>query len=144
MTLTKEQWSHIEENLSGVYGNVKLRCDGYEITASVQQLKPLRSGIVIYVDGYIKGEWIIQKDERCLKFYCARKKFLWSKNKRDEAKKKLLNRRLDKGLREFYRKVAESSVSTFDFCWSSPKAFCCHLRKTCQSIEVVSIGFGIA
>ncbi|SOD42308.1 hypothetical protein [Nitrosovibrio sp. Nv4] len=140
-TLTKDQWQKIETELSSPYGNVKLRCDGYEITASIQRLKPLQSCIAVYVDGWIKGEWMNGKDERALKFYCEKKRFLWSVQNRSEAKKKLLNRRLGKFLKDFYKKMVESSFSVWEPYWTSPKAFCRHIRKTCQSIELVKTGF---
>lgn len=141
MALTKEQWKEIEGQLSSPYGRVELRCDGYEITADMQKLKNLRYCIAVYVDGVIKGEWMTGRHVIPLKFHRERKMFIHSQKTRSEAKKKLANRRLDKVSRGFYEGCLRHT-SFWDPYWTSPSAFCRHIRKTCISIEIVKVGYG--
>lgn len=141
MALTKEQWKEIEEQLSSSYGRVELRCDGYEITADMQKLKNLRYCIAVYVDGVIKGEWMKGEHVIPLKFHREKKIFLYPEKMRSDAEKKLANRRLDKVLRGFYEERLRH-ISFWDPYWTSPSAFCRHIRKTCQSIEIVKVGYG--
>lgn len=142
MTITKEQWQGIETQLSGDFGRVKLRADGYEIAASIERLKPLKFCIAVYVDGYIKGEWMNGKDDRDLKFYHEKRGFVFSVKSRNDAKKKLLDRRLDKRIRAFYQNMVEGCYSVWEPYWTNPAAFCRHIRKSCTSIELIKIGYG--
>lgn len=140
---TKEQWAEIEKQLSGYFGRVELRCDGYQVVASIAPVAKLRQGIVVYVDGWIKGEWIKGEAEEAKKFHREMKRFLYPASKREEAKKKLKSRYLHATLRNWYAGVAEGSVSTWAPYWTSAKAFTRHLRKTCTDIEVVSLDYTV-
>lgn len=67
--MTDEQWKQVEKNISGIYFSIHLKIDGYDIT-----LQPVKNGnlkfmIAVYVNGYIKGEWIINDCEIRKKFY---------------------------------------------------------------------------
>lgn len=75
MSLSKEQWMAIEKSLSVPFGHAKLKCDGYEITAQVQQIG-MKLVVAVFVDGRIKGAWLDGKDERCIKFYQCKKQLM--------------------------------------------------------------------
>lgn len=141
MNLSKEQWSQVETELSHVFGNVKLRCDGYEVTATIRQAKPLKLVIEVYVNGYIKGEWCIGEHEESRKFWCEKKVWGYPLAKRTEAKKKLTKRGLDQWHKDFYKRITESCRTYYSAGWTSPAAFCRHIRKTCTSIEIVKVGY---
>lgn len=141
MTLTKEQWAAIEKQLAGYFGRVELRCDGYQVVAAVEQIGPLKQGIVVYVNGWMKGEWMKGEAEEAKKFHCEMKRYLYPAKQRDEAKKKLKSRRLIDQLRDWYAGVAGKSVSTWAPYWTDAKAFTRHLRKTCTDIELVSLEY---
>ncbi|KIO49614.1 hypothetical protein [Nitrosospira sp. NpAV] len=142
MTITKEQWKEVELSLSYSFGQVKLRCDGYEITAQVRAgIAPLRSYIYVYVDGYIRGEWLKGGHEIPLKFHRKKSLFVHSAKLRAEAKEALKKRRLDKGLRDFYQS-AFKSILVWEPSWTTPMSFIRHIRKSCTSIELIKMGYG--
>lgn len=70
MALTKDQWEQIEAQLSSIMGRVELICDGYKISAVIERIK-MTLVVAVYVDGYIRGEWVFNKDgsEIPLKFH---------------------------------------------------------------------------
>lgn len=143
MTLTKDQWAEIEKQLCGSFGRVELRCDGYQVAAAVEQIGTLKQGIVVYVNGYVRGVWMDGKAEEAKKFHREMKRYLYPAKKRDEARKKLKSRGLHAELRGWYAGVAEKSISTWAPYWTNANAFTRHLRKTCTDIEVVSVGFKV-
>jgi hypothetical protein len=140
MMPTKEQWAEIEKSLSGYFGRVELRCDGYNVIASIERVAHLKEGIVVYVNGCWKGEWYDGKADEARKFHREMRRFLYPARQREEARKKLKSRRLHASLRDWYTGVAERSISTWAPYWTNAKAFTRHLRKTCADIELVSIG----
>jgi len=142
MAITKEQWESIEFQLSIHYGEVRLVCDGYEVTAQIQSAGPLKQVIAVYVNGYIKGEWMTGGHEESRKFYQERKSYLYSAKEREEAAKEARRRYQTAETRKFWQNVATAQVTVYSPNWKSPKSFTRHLRKTCTDIEVVSIGYG--
>lgn len=143
MTISKEQWNQIEAELSRPFGNVDLVCDGYRVYATVGQVRILKYAVVVYVDGCIKGEWIKGEDERARKFYHEIKRFLYPAKARAEAKVRAKTRGTSADLKEVFTHVAARQMSTWTPFWSNPRALCRHLRKTCASVEVVKIGYGV-
>lgn len=140
--LTKEQWSSVERELSGVFGSVELLCDGYKVNAVIQQKTALKFVITVYVNDVIKGEWFKGEAEEAKKFHNAKKHYLYKAAVRAEAKIKLNSKRLHASFKDHYKHVAESAFTGWYSYWTNPKAFCSHIRKTCQSIELVKIGYG--
>lgn len=62
--MTKEEWELVRRNVErGLGGKAYLRIDGYEITLMMEPIDHYRNAIAVYVDGKIKGEWLLQKDE---------------------------------------------------------------------------------
>lgn len=142
MIPTKDQWAAIEKELSGSYGRVELRCDGYQVVATVALIAPLRMGIAVYVNGWIKGKWFKGEAEEARKFHRPVKRYLYSAKKRDEAKKLAKRRYQTAETRKIYNDIATASFTTWTPYWTNAKAFARQLRKTCTEIEIVSIGYG--
>ena len=138
---TKEQWQQVEKELSYPYGQVELLCDGYKLNAVVKQESALKFTICIYVNGFMEGKWVSGGHEESTKFCCAKTRFLYKAAHRAEAKKKLAKRGLDQWFKDHYKKVIEASNTSYLPYWTSPAAFCRHIRKTCTSIELVKVGF---
>ncbi len=134
--ITKERWAYIETRLSHPYGSVKLKCDGYEITAQVQKYKGLKYCVVVYVDGVYKGKWTDGKDVRAQKFHCKNTRHVWPAKQRAEAKKELSKRRLLKEMKVFWQDVHDKKYEFWVPFWTSSKSFWRHIRKTCTDIEV--------
>lgn len=138
--LSTEQWQQIERQLSGLFGRVELKADGFNLTLQVDGYKALRQCVVVFVDGVSKGEWLMGEAPEAKKFCCERRRWLYSAKEREEAKAKLKSRRLDPFLREHYTRVAEQFTAIWAPYWLSPKALVRHLRKTCTDISIVKVG----
>ena len=141
MTITKEQWVEVERQLSGPIGRCELSCDGYEVVARVATIAALQLGIVVYVNGWVRGEWMKGEAEEARKFHREMKRYIWSARLRTEAAKKAKGRHLPADLRKVYQDRVTASVSTWAPYWTNAKAFTRHLRKTCADISVVKIGY---
>ena len=142
-TLTKEQWGEIEQRLSGAFGMVKLKADGYDVTLEVRPYKKLTSCIVVFVNGYCRGEWFKGEAPESRKFCQEQRSWLYSAQLRENAKKKLKSRRLEDWSREHYTRVAESFSAIWSPYWRSPKSLTRHLRKTCVDVEIVELGYSL-
>lgn len=142
MSITKDQWTQIEAQLSGVFGRVELICDGYKINAAIQNVSPMKLGIVIYVDGITKGEWLFNKEESEIpqKFHHEIKHFISKPKMREWLIKQSKSRVWDKDRRDEFAADAKKTHSYWLPYWPNAKAFCRHIRKTCASIELVKIG----
>lgn len=136
MPLSKQRWEEIERTLRHSFGMVKLKCDGYEITAAVETSK-MKLHVMIYIDGRFEGKWADGKDERCIKFYQCKKTFVLRGVARKNAIAASTNKRYGKEYMAMCKKHLEDHFLSWTPYWSSPKAFCRHIQKTCQSIEFV-------
>lgn len=68
MTMTKEDWNFVEARCSHPYGRVKMNCDGFVLDLAVQSIGKLKYAIIPYVNGYIKGKWILEDCEERRRF----------------------------------------------------------------------------
>lgn len=84
----KEQWAQVERGLHGVYGNARLRVDGYTVTLRKAQASESTLAIVCYVDGWLRGEWLLEDCEERRRFMRPVKKYLWSRKQRAQMKRK--------------------------------------------------------
>lgn len=139
MSVTKEQWTAVEKELSGPYGEVELLCDGYKVTAQIYTIAKLRQGIVVYVNGVFKGEWMKGEAEEARKFYRETKHYLYPAKKREEFQKMAKSRRYSADFRKDLARMATASVSIWVPYWTNANAFTRKLRKTCTEIQVVTI-----
>lgn len=142
MTISKEQWSEIEVQLSSIMGRVELMCDGYKISAEVERDK-MKLVVSVYVDGYIRGQWMFNKEgsEIPLKFHQEKKRFAFSAKYRALLIKQSKVRGIGKDFRDSCIADAKKTNSHYWPHWPNAAAFCRHIRKTCASIEIVKIGF---
>lgn len=99
--------------------------------------------VAVYVDGHIKGEWVINKEgsEIPMKFHQEKKRFAFCAKYRAVLMKQSKSRLFSKDEREKADADAKRTHSHWLPYWSNAKAFCRHIRKTCTSIEVVKIGY---
>lgn len=123
-------------------GCVELMCDGYKINAAIQHHK-MKLVVSVYVDGYIKGEWLFNKDDSEIprKFHQEKKRFVMGTKWRAWAIKQSKSRIWSKEERAKYAAEAKETHSHYWPQWTNAKAFCRHIRKTCTSIEIVKIGY---
>lgn len=142
MAVTKEQWAEIEKQLSGLWGRVKLMCDGYEIYAAVEQYK-MKMVVTVYVDGVIKGAWVFNEADSEIprKFHQEKKRFVFSAKFRALLAKQAKSKYFNKDERDKAAADSKKTRSHYWPHWPNAKAFCRHIRKTCTTIEVVKIGY---
>jgi hypothetical protein len=139
--LTKEEWRRVEETLSGIYGLVRLKVDGHEVTLSRTLIDKNRLGVSVYVDGFIKGIWIGPKNDHPEQRYlCPRDRFKFSKKIRDFEKKtiKKLGKRRAK---EMGISDPDEKVRFYSHRFPSGAAVRRHYQKTFKSIELVECGY---
>lgn len=126
--MTKEEWKHVEEKLNSAFSRVDLLVDGYAITIRKEPCDKMRLGLTVYVDGTIKGEWVVQDCEIRRKFYyCSERSLLTAKER-----KKLQKER--KAVREAV--LARASYQVFSPVFYSFRTLKSHFLKQNTSIEL--------
>lgn len=65
--MTKEDWEKVEKELSSIFGRAKLMIDGYEITICYVQETVTKYCLAVYVDGKIRGEWLLYAENFFMK-----------------------------------------------------------------------------
>lgn len=141
MSITREQWAAVEKELSGLFGKVELLCDGYKVAAQIRTVAKLRQGIVVYVNGALKGEWMKGEAEEARKFLREQKRYVLPAKTRDEYQKMAKSRRYSAEFRQRHAKAATARISIWMPYWTNAQSFCRHLRKTCTDLAVVKIGY---
>lgn len=121
----------IETQLRGPYGSIKLRADGYRITAEVRRVstKAMRYGVVLFVDGWLKGEHLKADSEIGAKFYPLRTRNLL-REKDYQAHRKVFGKRAADDFKK------RSQYQYRDASFRSGKALCAHLKRTCKIVEI--------
>ena len=142
-TLTKDQWAEVERRLSTPFGRVEFKADGYALVGAVSGMGGLKQAVVVYVDGVMKGEWINGGCPEAEKFCRPRCIWLYKTKDRERAKAELKKRKLSQFIRDHYTTVATAQLTQWLPYWTSPAAFCRHLRKTCSDIELVGWSFDL-
>ena len=131
--LSKQQREAIEKELSHPYGHVNLRIDGHAIALRVERYKALRYVVVVYVDGYLKGEYFKSDSAVGAKFWRPETKSALGRKAIAEHQKAWGKR----AARQLQARVT-STVHMPDF--RSARGFLAHAQRTCDGIEVVAVG----
>lgn len=128
--LTKEQWAAVEQSLSYPHGNVELECDGRKVTAEVRACAPLKFSVMVFVDGWARGEWM-RADKPCdqQRFYNPHEKALFTAADLKRARKVLLARQV--------REMEARKYRWFSLDFPTAKALRRRLSSTCKSIRLV-------
>lgn len=130
---TKEQREAIIKELSVPYGCVKFLCDGYQVTAYVQEVKTYRFGIVLYIDEKLRYEHLRRGSEVGAKFYPEYTHCVFTGKYLDSYRKAYGKRRADRHRRE-------SLVTLPRYYWSSPLQMLRKWAKTCEDVVVLKVG----
>lgn len=131
MKLTKEQKDQAIKDLSFPYGYVKLVCDGYQVTLSVERCKGMTYRVMTYVNGHFKGLWCDPTNE------CPESKFMrksitpaCSPSRKREVEK-VLGKRYVKN-NPYYSKTITHYMPD----WASGKTAINHMCKVSESIQI--------
>lgn len=127
--MTKEDWDKVKEKWSDPYGVIKLNCDGYKVMLAgmIHKLKLVH---VIYINDWLKGEWMNGDCEEGRRFYRRQERFLYSAKDRTSAKKQL-------GKAAYKRYGFDNKYITHHADWSSFAAFKKHLVANNKEISLV-------
>lgn len=132
--LSKAQREAIEKELASPYGKVDLRIDGHKVGLRVERIGPLRYAVVVYLDGWVKGENYKAGSAIGAKF--------WRPEKVCGLKGKAFSDFTKKwGKREAKKMQAKYSTTIHIPYFRSARGFLSHVQRTCDGIEVVSVGY---
>lgn len=125
--MTKEDWESVERKLCYPGAGVHLKVDGYKVTLRVMTIK-MKMVIVVYVDEFIKGEWLAKDCDIRRRFYQCRKHSLLTA----AGKKKLAKER------KSVQKAVKEQTTYYSFApyWASFRSLKCHFIKNNESIEI--------
>lgn len=133
MQPTNEQWAEIKEKLEHLHDFVYLDCDGYCVTAYLTRITKMKLGIVVFVNGVFRGEWLwaSKPSEEGRRFFPLRRRPCYS-----AAAKRDFEKRFGK------REVAESDFlhATYEFrssYWTSAASLIRHLKAENERITLL-------
>lgn len=131
--MTATDWEKVENKLSYPFGGVKLRIDGHVIDVMVEKEGPksLKYVLAVYVDGYIKGEWLTNDCDIRRKFYYKSTRSLITAKMRNSPELKKLKKAQKEELEKKYQ------YETFYPYFTSFKTLKAHLTKNNDSIELI-------
>lgn len=127
--MTADQWKKVEEKLKHIYGNVKLKCDGYEVSLALRQVSQFRNAIVVYINGEFRGKWLNEDCEERRRFFSCKKRCATNTN---ELKK--LGVRSKKEIQK-YKEMA--TYNEYASGWTNFKAMKKHFETNNKSIELL-------
>lgn len=130
--MTEDQWKVVANRLASPFIPVKLMVDGYKITLEVKQEKPLKFVIVPFVNGWFKGEWLLNKTEEAKRFYRLVKRPAYS-----PSEKKRLTRGFTKASVKKYFPDLDRTVEYYSGAWPSFAPLKRHLIANNKSIELL-------
>jgi len=129
--MTIEEWNLVEQKLESLYNTVRLKCDEYEISIMLIRRNQFKNVLVVYVNGVIKGEWLMKECEEAKRFFKkVTKSVLSSKEKKAFLK---LPKKLQKEL------GMDKTYSYFLADWTSFKALKKQLIERNKSVELIHL-----
>lgn len=135
--ITKEEWSRIENVLTGAFGRVELLIDGFNVTLNIERVRNLKYGIMTYVNGEFRGAWMMEDSEIGAKFYRPNTRFINNSKLRAELIKIWGGKRCPKHRLEEINK----KITLHDPVWNCAKKMRCHLVKHNTDISIIKIGY---
>jgi len=135
--LSKEDIQRIDTELSFPFGCVVLRGDGNTVTIQVQRTKPRRYDLVIFVNGWFKGEYLKETSPEH-RFYRPVKISSYKPSQRAQIEKEFGKRKA----RKYFPNLDKTSTYYMPS-WNTPSTMLRHFARVCQSVTVVSVGVAV-
>ena len=129
--MNKDDWKRVENELSHLYGRISLQCDQYRVTLVNAPTGPFSSAISVYVNGWFKGEYLLNDCEERRRFYRCSSKFVFPASMRKKIKK------LPKRARERMGWDPDKKYTSYSGIWKSLNSMIRHLKANNQSIEII-------
>lgn len=129
--MTVEDWKYIESKLTDFLGGrVKLKIDGYDISLVLlrESKNSLKNVIAVYVNGYIKTEYLNENSEVAKRFMCPSKKCIFTKK---EIEKITKNKKQQQLIKEKNTRIYYSPY------WTSFRRLKSHFIKNNCDIELI-------
>lgn len=129
--MNKSEWESVQKAIESPGGWAKLLVDSYEVDLILLPVSAYKKEIAVYVNGYIKQEWILGKtpqgEEIRRRFYCEHKKCLIKKPNEKMTRKEI---------QAFEKAKKQYTYSYYLPYWSSFSSLRRHFVKNNQSIEI--------
>ncbi|MFP4596505.1 hypothetical protein [Ralstonia sp.] len=128
-----DKWRQLEDALSGVFGHAKAVADGHEVTLQ-KALSNERLVVLVYVDGWIKGEWweadpaTGQPVHPQARFWRPSRSRVFPLKQYKALKRALGKKRADE--------MTARKVVCFVPSWNSPRSLVRHLKKYFPDLEL--------
>lgn len=132
---TKAEREAVINHLSGAHGSVEFKADGHDVVVRVERVKTLSYALVVYVDGYFRGEFIAKGNEIGQKFLPQYSRCFMGKKALEEYRKAF-------GKRETELLRQKSTYTATRPWWGAPLPMLRKWARTCRHVEVVRIGYG--
>lgn len=131
--MTEAQWKRLGEALRFSHSSATLEVDGFNLNLQVDHVGPLKLAIVFYVNGRMRGEWILNDCEERRRFFRPVEIRLFSFTKKAKLIKSL-------GKKRAYEMFDLDRARTyFISTWLSFVPLKRHLIKNNASIRLISI-----
>lgn len=134
--MKREDWKKVDDRLRFPGARASLRVDGRDVTLEIRTDK-MKMVIQVYVDGWVRGEWLDPKKPCPEQRYMRRhESYLWSKKQRDEATK-WAKRYGKREARKLFGDMDKKAIF-FSPYFTSVRAVRTHYEKAFSSIELVT------
>lgn len=132
--VTAQDWADIKREMSGLFGQVELRVDGYRVTLQRRLVRANRLTNLLYVNGLMKGEWLISDCQERRRFMRPSTRSLFRTRKPDaKMVKELGKRRAEKLMSDMFMQY---KITSYMSDWPSIASFKKHLLANNTSIEI--------
>ncbi len=131
--MTDEEWKIAEDELSGFYGYVRLKIDGYDVTVEKRQISEMKACLAVFIDGAFKMKWALEDCEIRRRFCRKCKKKMYT----NKAKTDFIKYVGKKAAKQFEKENSHLLYSTYyEPFFGSFRTLKAHLIKNNDSIEL--------
>jgi hypothetical protein len=130
--MTAAEWNIVKEKLQHLADPVRLKCDDFEISLVLMRVTQFRNAIFVYVNGPIKGKWLLEECDESRRFYRKVSRSVLSTKEKQKFKE--LPKRLQKQLK------IDEKYSFYREYWTSFNSLKRQFIKQNKSIELLTEG----
>lgn len=122
--MNKADWDYVKEQLQSFWHPVELLIDGYKVSLKLERMDTYNNAIVMYINGWMKGEWSMSDCEERRRFFRPVTRYFYSKKQRKKLPKK-------------YFPSAHKPYTYYMPTWKSFNRMKAHFIKHNESIELL-------
>ncbi len=132
-SLRKQEIEQITSELAHPWGCVRLDCDGYAVSIVVVRTGALKYGLTVYINGWQKGEFVINDCEERRRFLRPSEQYLYSSVKRQKLIK-------DCGKRLAQKIGVDKRFTLYSHNWLSVNTMLRHFMANNTKVDLVELG----